>query len=56
VWFSEAAIAAWKPSHQPRAAASALLGVGDSDGADAVGGFPLGARQTERRCQRHPVL
>jgi hypothetical protein len=32
---------------------AALLGVGDSDGADTADGFPPGARQTEGLCQRH---
>jgi hypothetical protein len=41
IWFTEAAIAAWKaaPRHARRPAA--LLGGGDHYGADAAGGFRL---------------
>jgi len=47
VWFTEAAIAAWKAGHAARVAATALLGVGDHHGADAAAVFRLALRQTE---------
>ena len=47
VWFTEAAIAAWKaePWHARRP--TALFGVGDHHGADAAAVFRLALRQTE---------
>src|SRR5712671_5949850 len=48
VWFTEAAIAAWKAEPRGTRRPAALLGLGDHDGADAAGGLPSGAAPDRR--------
>ena len=54
VWFTDEAIAAWRPRHAPPRRTTLLLRSGDRHGADTASGVPLGAAPDRRADRLHP--